>query len=346
MANCLEFATPWAQPHAPTVGTFAKASRDNNGNPRWLMFTLTVDAAPYSHGATVDQNLYDMDSGTPLGAWRGDNTAANYGCFTTALLGQSTVTIDGEPPSGLFVANGDPHKMITAPQFQRYSPRLSGLQEEYASDFVFAFDVEAAGFVARTHFGSGKLSLSPPRNVPPLLLAMVEGQDVFAYSEVGTAGWGQLYVLRADGTLALLRSNPNAHVATPASDGTRLYWTETYGSMDDTAQQTRTELWSAPYTADPVQLAATARKFAVIPNAPMPLSAVAFGGLVALATRDGISGIFVARLSDGTVISVDPGPGRYFSTLIAVTASELWSIESDVTDVYMGSLTRISLGIW
>ncbi len=307
MADCLEFATPGAQPHAPTVGTFAKVSRDNDGNPKWLMFTLTVNAAPYSHGGTVDQDLYDIDSGIPLGAWRGDNTAANHACFTTALLGQSTVTIDGEPPSGLFVANGDPLTMITAPQFQRYSPRLSGLQEEYASDLLFAFDIEAAGFVARTNFGSGRVFLSPTSNAPPLLLAMVEGNDVFAYSEFGTAGWGQLYVLRPDGALVLLRSNPNAHVATPASDGTRLYWTETYGSMDDTAQQARTELWSAPYTADPTQLASTASKFAVIVDAQMPLSIVAFRGLVALATRDGVSGMFVARLSDGAVIPVAPG---------------------------------------
>jgi hypothetical protein len=241
----------------------------------------------------------------------------------------------------MFVANGDPHTMITAPRFQRYSTRLSGVQEEYTSDSVFAFDLEPAGVIVRQDFGAPGPVLS--RGGPPLLLAMVEGHDVFAYSESGTAGWGQIYVLRSDGTLSLLRSNENAHVATPASDGTRLYWTETYGAMDTTAQQARTELWSAPYTADPAALAASATRFAVIQKTTMPLSAIAFGGVVALATR---SGVFAARLSSGAVVSVDPGPGRTFSTLVAVTGSELWSIEGDVKDIYNLSLTRISLGTW
>jgi hypothetical protein len=202
------------------LGSFANASRDTSGNPRWLMFTLAVNAAPYSAGAINEQDLYDIASGTALGAWREDNSAAGGGCFVTALLGQSTVTVDGEPPNGMFVAHGDPHTMITAPTFQRYSQRLSGVQEEYASDSVFAFDREPPAVVVREDFGANAPVQS--HGGPPLLLAMVEGRDVFAYSEFGTAGWGQLYVLRPDGTLTLLRSNPTAHVGTPASDGTHL----------------------------------------------------------------------------------------------------------------------------
>jgi hypothetical protein len=306
------------------------------------MFSRAVGAAPYSQGATFEQDLYDVVSGMPIGAWRGDNTTGGYACFTRALLGQSTVTIDGEPPNGMFVANGTPQTMITAPAFQRYSPRLSGVQEEYTSDSVFAFDMEGAGVVARTGIGSAILVRSPA-GAPPLLLAMVEGQDVLAYSESGTAGWGQLYVLRDDGTLPLLRSNAQAHVATPASDGARLYWTETYGAMDTTTQQIRTELWSAPYTADPAQLASTAVRFAVIPKTTMPIAAIAFGGLFALGTR---TAVYVARFADGNVVQPNPGPNRQFSTLVTVTASELWSVERDTSDASKLPLTRIALGAW
>lgn len=342
MTGCLEFAAPWALPDAPDFGSFANASRDASGNPRWLMFSRAVGAAPYSQGATFEQDLYDISSGTPLGAWREDNTTGNHACFTRALLGQSTVTVDGEPPNGMFVASGPPQAMITGPVFQRYSSRLSGVQEEYASDSVFAFDMESAGVVARTSVASAILVRSPAGS-PPLLLAMVEGQDVLAYSEAGTAGWGQLYALREDGTLPLLRSNAQAHVATPAFDGARLYWTETYGATDTTAQQTRTELWSAPYTSDPAQLAATAARFAVIANTTMPISAIAFRGLFAIGTR---TAAYVARFADGMVVQPTPGPNRQFATLVAVTPSELWSIERNTNDASKLPLTRVSLGAW
>jgi hypothetical protein len=150
-------------------------------------------------------------------------------------------------------------------------------------------------------------------------------------------------VLRDDGTLPLLHSNAQAHVATPASDGARLYWTETYGVMDTTAQQTRTELWSAAYTADPAQLASTAVRFAVIPKTTMPIAAIAFGGLFALGTR---TAVYVARFADGKVVQPNPGPNRQFSTLVTVTASELWSVERDTSDASKLPLTRIALGAW
>jgi hypothetical protein len=202
--------------------------------------------------------------------------------------------------------------------------------------------MEPAGTIGRVDTSTPALVRSPA-GAPAMLLALVEGHDVFGYSEVGTPGWGQLYVLREDGTLVLLRSNSQAHIASPASDGTRLYWTETYGAKDTTAPQVRTELWSTPYTVDPTQLGSSASRFATITNAGMPTSAVAFGGLVALSTR---SGVYIARLADGKVIQPSPGPSRGFSVLVAVTPSELWSLEGSPTSFYAQFLTRIGLGAW
>jgi len=240
------------------------------------------------------------------------------------------------------LANGDPHTMITAPVFAQYTTFASVVQTTLASDSVFAFDVQPAGVLARIDFGAPSLRQSPLGSTASLL-AMVERDDVFGYSVHGNAGWGQVYVLRADGTEPLLRSNAAAHVATPASDGAGIYWTETYGSQDVTAPQSRTELWAAPYTADPTQLAATAKRFATLPGTFLPLSSVAFGGRMAMPHMYGAA---IGRLSDGHTLQVGPGQGRSIISVVALTASELWSIESDTANLQHLSLTRIALGTW
>jgi hypothetical protein len=290
-----------------------------------------------------EDDLYDIASGTPIAAWRDGDSSTQHYCLIEPLLGQTTVTINAFLYSqGLYVAHGDPSSMIHDPPFQQYSSPLTGFQERLASDRVFAFDLEPQGVIARTDFGSGTLQQASGNM--GLFLCMVESDDVFACSDKGTAGWGQLYEVDASGTLALLRSNPGAHVTTPASDGTRIYWTETYGSTDGLQQQTRMEFWSAPYTADPLTLAATASRFAQVQNPQLPITSIAFGGLMAVSTRDNT--VYVARLDDGKVIQPSPGPNRYFSGLVAVTPSELWSIESIAQGAPNSSLSRIGLGDW
>jgi hypothetical protein len=336
----MDFATTWAA-GAPADFGAARASRDNSGNPKWLMFTRDVN--PYTT-PPYEQDLYDIVSGSALGGWRVDDTLATRRyCYIEALLGQTTVTVDGWLPSqGLYVANGVPASMVADPSLQRFSDALQGVQETLASDRVFAFDLEPQGIIARTDFGSG--TLHQAKGNVGLLLSMVEGDDVFAYSQHGTAGWGQLYEVDATGALTLLRSNPSAHVATPASDGSRIYWTETYGSTDLTQMQTRMELWSASYTADPAALTATASKFAEVQSPQIPITAIAFAGLMAVSTGDNT--VYVARRTDGKVIQPSAGPNRAFEILVAVTPSELWAIESIPHGAPNSSLSRIGLGTW
>jgi hypothetical protein len=331
-ASCQEFAVAWTGPY----GAGAKVSHDAAGNPRWLMFMHVIDGLAET---MYEQDLYDIATGEPLGAWRATRNIPRKDCYFWALLGQSTVTLDGELSDGLYLANGDPRTMTTNPVFRRYGAPVSGIQEELASDSIFAFDLEPQGVIARTSIGSG--TLLQRRADVRLLLDAVEGSDGFAISEHGSSGWGQLYVLDASGSLVLLRSNPAAHVATPASDGVRLYWTETYGSTDVRAPQARTELWSAPYTVDPAVLATSGSKLAVIPSSTLPLRAIAFGGRMAVLF--GTGSVYVGRVADGKVVQVDPGPRRKFDVLLAVTASELWSLESDVAGGPISSLTRVGL---
>jgi hypothetical protein len=283
-----------------------------------------------------------MATGTPIAAWRDGDSPTQHHCFVEALLGQQTVTISALFPQGSYLATGSPQAMMAAPSLQSYLATPAALQERLASDRVFAFDVEPEGIIARTELGSG--TLQQVKAKVGLLLAMVEGDDVFAISEHGDKGWGQIYTVDASGHLALLRSNPTAHVATPATDGSRIYWTETYGSTDVLADQTRTEFWSAPYTADAATLGATAAKLAEVPNRMLPITAIAFGGLLAVSTRD--NSVYVVRASDGKVIQPDPGPNRYFAGIIAVTPTELWTIESGYQGPPNAFLARIGLGAW
>jgi hypothetical protein len=334
-ASCQELTVAWSGAY----GTGAKVSHDGAGNPKWLMFMHIIDGQAQT---MFEQDLYDIATGEPLAAWRATETIPRKDCYFWALLGQSTVTLDGELSDGLYVANGDPRTMTTNPVFRRYASPVSGIQEELASDSIFAFDLEPQAVIARTDIGSGTL-LQQKASVG-LLLGAVEGSDAFAISEHGSSGYGQLYVLDSRGSLSLLRSNPSAHVATPASDGVRLYWTETYGSLDVRAPQARTELWSAPYTADPAVLARAGSKLAVIPNSTLPLKAIAFGGLMGVILRDGR--VYVGRVADGKLVQANPGPGRRFGVLLAVTASELWSLESDLKGAPLSSLTRVGLGSW
>jgi hypothetical protein len=336
-ANCTELATASWAPVPAAIFTNATVSRGSDGSPKWLMFTRGIGAY---RSPPAEFDLYDIASGTPLGAWRADDSLATRPyCYVEALLGESTVTLDSWfPNQGVFVANGSPASMTSDPSLQRFSDAVVGVQETLASDRVFAFDLEPQGIIGRTDFGSG--TVQQARGTFGLILAMVEGDDVFAISEHGTAGWGQIYTIDANGTLALLRSNASAHVATPTSDGTRIYWTETYGSQDVLAQQTSTELWSAPYTADPATLAATATKLGAIPNTLLPVQAIAFSGLFAILFRS--SDVYLGRVSDGRIIQVDPGAPRYFSVLLAATPTELWAIQS-APQAASSSLSRIGL---
>ena len=357
LAGCLDFYAPWAPPQGTIVFAFPfpPASHDASGNPKWLMFRRAVDPQPYSTpGANfgpIEYDLYDIPTGTPLGAWRKDDfvdrSAANE-CGIDVLIGQSTVTVAAELVSldrllGLSVAHGIPSAMLGSPSFTTYTRLLPGLQDVGASDSLFAFDTPGA--LVRADFGATALAVGST-NVS-LWLALVEGADVFGAT---TNLPQQMFAFHQGGSPELLRANPNADVGSPASDGTRLYWTETYGPSGGPRQ---IELWSAPYTSDPAQLAATASRFATVSSTldPAGARAVAFGGVMAVPNasqaQPTMTTAIVGRVSDGKIIQVNPGPGRYIGQVVALTPSELWAITVDSNSAgFHGYLSRISLGDW
>lgn len=310
--------------------------------PKFLMFLRTLDMG----NSNYEYDVYDFATSAPLGSWRGKDG----GCDLRVAVGGGTMTLFGlVVGTGMSVATGTPQDLASRPTFFRVAPAAligQGIQEVNASDSTVAFDVEPAGTVFRAAVGSAG-SQEGKRPHPPLLLQRVEGEDVYGLAEHGTAGWGQFYRVDADGSVVLYRSNPNAHVGVMRTDGTTLFWTETYGTTDVVSSyQTRAEVWAAPYTRDPVQLASTARKLAdvVDPILGVPLDAIAFNGLFAFTTnRSHVS--WVVRASDGSAKRVDPGASWNFPRLglTYVTNTELWSL---ILKPNGEGLARLPLGTW
>jgi len=68
-AGCLEFQAGWPLPQgAPFRFQKFAVSHDPLGNAKWLRIERLIDGA-----ATFEDDLYDVASGAPLGAWRRDD---------------------------------------------------------------------------------------------------------------------------------------------------------------------------------------------------------------------------------------------------------------------------------
>jgi hypothetical protein len=180
-----------------------------------------------------------------------------------------------------------------------------------------------------------------------MLEGFVQGDDVYADSEYGTSGWEQMYRVDPDGTPVLYRGKNGRHISAMTSDGSTLYWCESYGSTDPNAPPTTTEVWAAPYTNDPATLDATAHLVASIPpGRGQPGEAVAYGGLYAVYVAGTTTTIDVVRLSDGAVRAIVPDAGEWYTRPVFVSSSELWAVVSAANGPQNIALRRIPLGSW
>jgi hypothetical protein len=225
------------------------------------------------------------------------------------------------------------------PGFQQ----IFSVQETATSDSVFAFDIVPSSDVYRTTIDSGSVQTTLGKQTgEALLLSFVEGSDVFAYSEHGTSGYAQIYTVAADGTPVLLRGATDHDVSALATDGTSLAWSETWTPTDGGAPTL--QFWTAPYTADPTTLAATATQIATAQGVGAPFQSVAFGGIYTV--YDGAAGQFVVRLSDGHVLNPQPPAGYDFWKASYVSNTELWIGLSITNGPNAVAFRRIPLGTW
>lgn len=333
-AGCLEMKAGWNGVGGQFSG--AQVSTDPAGSPANLYIYRRLA------NTEGEEDIYGFGTMSPLGAWR--PAIGSTACFTeTVIAGFSATTVafvnSGAPP-GTFVASSAPASLAASPHFVSVANTnlmLRYLQGLGSSETTLGFDLGPSIWLGRAPLdGGGYTTAVVPGQVS---LAFVSRDDVFGQSTHGAAGWGQVYVFQPNNALVLLRGNPSAHVTGVATDGPNLYWAETYGSTDIQAQQTDTQIWTAPYTDDPTQLAATARQIADIKNSYVPYQAIAFGGYYATA-------LYVVRVADGAVLPA-PSAGTYtYWDLVYVTGSELWAIMGEPHGPNGIAFARVQLAPW
>ncbi len=325
----------------PQQFMYAYATHDGSGSGKALYLVQG-----FNQSSTVRQfDIVDIATSSRLGEWRIDEdpvdievVLANAPDYTTAFLGwhSGNMYADFAPAQTLFNANPMTLKQYPAPGQDinwAVSPQVMAFQPFSAQDTICQVE---AGTCA-------PLDIKSMPGTPYYAFAWHD--VVFAVDEHGSAGWAQEYVIHADGSIALLRSNPNAHIWGMTTDGTTLVWEETYGTTDLNGTQTRTEIWKAPFTTDKATLDATATKVTTLPTAGL--------GGVEISELDFFNGlystffggypyqykIYTVDIATGQVQSSPTGPGGIVLGLPYVDRNELWEVTSTLN--YHDYLTRI-----
>jgi hypothetical protein len=314
----------------PQQFTVAYATYDDAGSGRALFLDQGLD-----NTSSIRQfDIVDLKSEARLGEWRIDVVPANgteivlpnTTTTTTAFLGwEATLSVDFAPAQ----------QLSSTPLTLSHFPTAPNQDINWAiSDQVMAFQPYASPYAicqvdAGTCAPMNIASIAPA--VPYLTFAWHD--VVFGVAEHGTTGWAQEYVIHADGSITLLRSNPNAHIWGMTTDGTTLVWEETYGSTTYPGPQTTTEVWKAPFTTDQATLTSTATKVTTLPTAGIGGAAIAdldfFNGLYATYLRPPADVIYVVDVATGQTQTVPKGPGGSSFGVLGlpyVDQNELWEV--------------------
>jgi hypothetical protein len=323
-------------------GASNEASRGPAGAAKWLH--LQRERGP----AVYEDIVIDVATSATLAAFRYDTRSH---CSIRAALGQSLVAAFGVWQDGGAYAYGAPADLMgsSPPPFLSLPAFAPPGYIPEMSDTTFAL---GGAFTERAPLGSTAL-IDP--GIPPKFYGrtpVVVGDDVFVNAEVGQGEWLTEYRLDPDGSTVLFRGPPNTHASAFATDGKTMFWTESSGDVDGGFVQPSLEVWAAPYTSDPAQLATTAHRLAQLPlgqPAQVPVvGAIAFEGIYVLAYGNETtyqSTAYLVRATDGALKTVTSGPGRMFGQPLIVTPTELWSIEGNLS-AGGERLTRIAYGGW
>jgi hypothetical protein len=315
--SCQEMVHTWPSVTPPYVFGFIQASHDAAGSPALLLFVRALS------GTLFEEDVYDLRTDLPIGGLQHSGT-----CTFGGSIGATTVDAIGFTAIGGASMLGFHGPAASLPQLTFSSiggtTSLLGFQSLFASDTLVAFDSPVAGAIVRWPVASSNVVISKTPHVP-ILLDLVEQNDVYAVSDHGTTGWQQEYEVSTDGTVTLYRSESAAHVTGFATDGTTMFWSESSGGPVSTYSQPSVSVWSAPYTNNPAQLTATGQALATLPVSFTPGQAVAFQGLYATAPNP-FNVAYVVGLTGATIRAVPAGPNRTFHTLALVSSSEVWAV--------------------
>ena len=316
-------------PTAPTLRVLLSSPDDAGGSHLYLGELVGPDAVVERH------TVYDFTTGTVLARTQG---LSSQGCALLPIPGEqdhvllSGLSLSGQTkaqvfPSGAALAQGP--LALTAFSFPAPPTNAAVSAARLVYDFQYNAYAIKTCTVGSPDAGAQCVSANLQSVSPAMLrLDFLHGTTVFAVSEHGTKGWGQEYVIDTLGEVTLLRANPAAHVGAMQTDGNVMVWTETYGSTNFGDAQTLQEVWTAPFTADPVTLASTAKKIATIPTPNIGGAAIFFNGYYGVYSRNGSSwsGYYIIRVSDGALVTVpQPPPPFNVHRAFYVDKQELWA---------------------
>lgn len=316
---------------APQAGTYAYATYDDAGAGNLLY----LGQATGTNSNVNQYDIIDLKTSARLGEWRLDANYVNGADIVLANTTGTTTAFLGWRASGLVAEFAPAPSLFANPLTLTPYPLAPGQDINWAmSDRVVAFQPFAAPYaICRVPAGTcvpmNIASISPA--VPYLTFAWHD--VVFAVAEHGTTGWAQEYVIHSDGSIALLRSKPKAHIWAMKTDGATLVWKEVYGSTNFLDPQTTAEVWKAPFTTDKATLDATATKVATLPTAGLGggpgeadvaffngLYSTYFGGYPYQQT------IYTVDIATGQVQISPTGPGGLILGLPYVDRKELWEV--------------------
>lgn len=316
-------------------------SRDAQGQARLMRLSRILDRAEME----FEDALYDMRPATPqpVAAFRAHTLDR---CHVEVSLAGAELVLAAmfESPWSLQIAHGDPTELLRNAHFQTIAgDNLVGGQTVAASTSTLAYDDQPAGKIVRVDLGTGRAATAYGPGAA-LLLDHVEGNNVFARSNNGRAGWAEYYRIDADGQARVFLSKPETHVTSLDCDGARLFWIEGSGATWDVYAQPHAELWSAPYGPDSTALRSQARSIADLSGTRGLRAHAAFRGYYALASQE--HEITVVRASDGVVQRLTTPSNVVMFGVSMISESEVRIVTGMPTRPRATGVMRLSLGSW
>lgn len=339
--GCTELAN--IPPRGSGISPFirkAHVTHDARGQPAVLDIRWALNP---TEDATQD-TIFDVQSGRVIAALRenGNNGPTCFAMLDVALAHGALLT-QSDLTRNVAVARGTLTELTTTPSFQCVFTTMPGGTfpgTTAISDTAYAFELAGSGVIARTAASSNALVYSDGH--PYLNLDFIEGDQVFARSDESL--FWQEYTVLPDGNTVLYRNVGNRHVTAFRTDGTTMFWIESYGNPDPNGIPTTFEAWAAPYTPDSATLAATAVRIANVQSSYFLFDAAAFAGLYAVSTGTSVT---VVRLSDRATRTISsPDPNVIFTGLQLVSQREVWAVMTMLHGPGSFALRRYDLGDW
>lgn len=346
-SGCLRFNAPTSDISTVAPEVAAEVVRGSSGAASQVFITRNG-----LKGGVSEKSIYDFATGTPKAAWRialGPHCIGDIEGATddSAMLSLALYPTPFAPTTGVVVANAKVETLSQSPMGAQSGLPWNFLSPLYANGrgAFSSFSGQVATCDMHTPGAPTCIKANVASIAPAILNGVseffIEGEYVYALSTLGNAGWSQEYVIGPKGDVKLLRGLANTHVGGLASDGKSLTWVEVQGDMSLSNPQKIEEVWNAPLTGDPTQLAGTAKKLATLPSATAPNIGVSFNGYYSM----WVSGdIYVVRISDGAFIKSPPMPVPYsLFRVFYITATEIWVMAEHNSSI---QLFRLTLPAW